>query len=104
MTEPRNLDPVTIDLALPETVAAVRSRFAAAWQEALRGTSPPRIADYLAGFQDPDRTLLIHVLERIDADFRNGGTIDQQHGRGNGDVGPSARTVDVPRPDSSTVD
>ncbi|HEV3446465.1 MAG TPA: protein kinase, partial [Gemmataceae bacterium] len=104
MSETRDLDPVTVDLSLPEAVAAVRSRFAAAWREALTGSTPPRLADYLAGVQEPDRTLLVRVLQQLDEDFRSGGTIDQLPSRANGDGDPSAGTVDAPRADSGTVD
>jgi eukaryotic-like serine/threonine-protein kinase len=103
MSEPRDPDPVTVDV-LPQAVAAVRSRFAAAWHEALTGSTPPRLADYLTGIQEPDRTLLVRVLQQLDEDFRSGGTIDRLPSWANGALDPSAGTIDAPRPDSGTVD
>src|SRR5437899_2767349 len=86
-------DAITVDVVLPERLAALRDHFTVAWQKALAGERPPTVNEYVAALQEPDRTTLRKALERLDAEFRARCAAD-----------PSAGTVDAPKPDASTVD
>src|SRR5437867_4418875 len=100
MSDRSEHEPITVDLLLPERLAAVRAAFAEAWRKARHGQPPPCIEDYLDGFPEPERITLRNALERIDNQFRS----QPAEGPPSGYADPSAGTVDAPKPDAATVD
>src|SRR5947208_7595485 len=92
-------EPITVDLVLPQRLAAVREAFVLAWQQALLGEPPPRLDDFLVKAPDGDLDTLRHALERVEVQFRAraAGEPPDSH------ADPSAGTVDAPEPDVSTV-
>jgi serine/threonine protein kinase len=99
MSEPKDPETLTVDVVLPEQLAAVRERFAAAWKEALHGAIPPRIDDFLGDNKEPERATLRRALERIDDYFRCGGTLEYREPQSN-QPDPAAATVDWAQPGS----
>jgi eukaryotic-like serine/threonine-protein kinase len=101
MGEHRSDDQATVDVALSEKLAERRDRFAEAWRISLdTGSAPPRLDDYLAGIHSAELPMLRLALERIENEYRLGGTI---HHLPAPTQDPSAGTVDAPPPNASTT-
>jgi tetratricopeptide (TPR) repeat protein len=102
MNEPSHPDVATVDLLPQPKPDPRRERFAAAWEQALRGGIPPRIDDFLAEVSAAERDALRRQLEHIDDKYRAAGTIEFRAPPGS--TMTSAGTVDLPAADDGTVD
>ena len=66
---PASPDDLTLAPDSPiRSVAA--ARFEAAWHSALRGGQPPLVEDYLAGLDEPDRSIIRRELQGIERQYR----------------------------------
>jgi tetratricopeptide (TPR) repeat protein/tRNA A-37 threonylcarbamoyl transferase component Bud32 len=64
MNEPPNSED-TVDISVPEQVQRACRQFAAAWEEALKGSEPPRLELYLRQVAESERSILNRELRVI---------------------------------------